>query len=564
MKLILLNREGTNSTTMGLLRTAAAKLGVEAVEVDDRRPGLDLDRHATHLLYRVAPEALRTARAIANAYDCVTFEWLGYDQSRDAARELAHVPMPPTETVRSLDPVTLLQQVERVGGFPVVIKDKIAGGHGAGVAKADNMETLLSIGRIVFETAQKSWFQIQEFLPHSGHARLIVLGDKVIDSIAYHSNDYDFRTNRSAEEMHVEPMKFPEEVERSAIRATHVSGYDFGGVDVILGDDGHKVLEVNYPCYFARAELCTGVPTSEMMIAHLLAKAGDRQRLRAAVHTPPPTLVLVNRPAHKGIVGELQKLARHRGVPVLEVNPAARGAQLPPADTYLLYRISTDGRGREIELFKQYDCTSLAADYAVLASPTYNRNRHYRDAGLPFVPKVMIVRREIGHVLGCVEEAGGFPALVASRDGDKTSFVRVGSSETYLGLVDYVLALGKRASVQPALDIRRFGRMVVLGDEVLSSIEYLSRDPEAYAFRDFDTAIPAEFPEAAGRLAVAAVHSHQLTCAAVNVVINADGEALVEDVVFPFDFRREQNVTGIDVGGRMLDALLARHAEAHR
>ena len=135
------------------------------------------------------------------------------------------------------------------------------------------MDSLVWIGRMIFETTNKTSFRIEEFLPHTEHARLIVLGDQVIDGIVYHGNDYDFRTNRSDEEIHVEPMKFSEEMEQTAIRATHASGFEFGGVDMIVSGGAHQVLEVNYPCYFPRAEECTGVKTSEKLVEYLMAKA---------------------------------------------------------------------------------------------------------------------------------------------------------------------------------------------------------------------------------------------------------------------------------------------------
>ena len=68
-------------------------------------------------------------------------------------------------------------------------------------------------------------------------------------------------------------MKFSEEMEQTAIRATHASGFEFGGVDMIVSGDAHQVLEVNYPCYFPGAEECTGVKTSEKLVEYLMAKA---------------------------------------------------------------------------------------------------------------------------------------------------------------------------------------------------------------------------------------------------------------------------------------------------
>ena len=119
----------------------------------------------------------------------------------DRALALVGVPTPATVAINTLDMTQLRERVAAVGGFPLIIKDKIPGGHGLGVVKAETMDSLVWIGRMIFETTNKTSFRIEEFLPHTEHARLIVLGDQVIDGIVYHGNDYDFapiaRTRRS-------------------------------------------------------------------------------------------------------------------------------------------------------------------------------------------------------------------------------------------------------------------------------------------------------------------------------------------------------------------------------
>lgn len=559
MKLILVDRDGANPTTIRLLRDAADKFGVDVMVVDDREPAPALDPRETVLLYRVSPTGTRVAREIARKNPCAALEWFDYGYPRDIACALAGVPMPVTQEVRSLEPEALAPLVEAVGGFPLVIKDKIAGGHGAGVTKADNPETLRSIGAFILGAGGKTLFRIQEYLPHTHHARLVVLGDEVIDSVAYMANDHDFRTNRSTEEITLEPKRFSPEMEETAIRATHASGYDFAGVDVIAAGDTHKVLEVNHPCYFARSQLCTGVPASEMIVAFLLAKAEANFPPPPAIENPP-SLVLVNHPQHRNLRAAFERHTPRLGLPVTAVDPSGGDAGLPADCAYLLYRISVDGRDREREIFGRYDCTSFAGDYPVLASAGYRRNDHYREAGLPFVAKVSLTRRAIGDLQERLAEAGGVPVLVRARKGERTSFVRADSSETFLSVVDYAFGLGNRVSIQPLLDVRNFLRLVVLDGNVLTAIEYLSRDAAAWAFSDFDAVLRHEATPDVAALAVRAAESHQLQCAAVNIVVTRDGDALVEDVLFPFDFRREHGVTGIDVAGRMLDALLARHA----
>lgn len=175
--------------------------------------------------------------------------------------------IPVTLRVSDISPDNLKEVAERVGGFPLIIKDKIAGGHGIGVIQVDSQDRLNSVSQMVQTTKETKLFQVQQFLTHDRHARLIVLGGEVTDSIAYNKTSDDFRTNRAEKDIDVEPAKFSADVEQAAIRATASHLFDFGGVDVIEGqvenEGKNYVLEVNNPAYFPRSQLCTNVPTSE-------------------------------------------------------------------------------------------------------------------------------------------------------------------------------------------------------------------------------------------------------------------------------------------------------------
>jgi glutathione synthase/RimK-type ligase-like ATP-grasp enzyme len=563
MKLILIVKGGEDATSVDLLRKAADKLDVELLLVDFREPPPDLNPREKYLLYRVTPAlgSLRVERAICEKYPCISLVRFAFSHSPKIAQELAGIPTPRTEDVLDADAVSLLDKVERVGGFPLVVKDKVTGGHGIGVIKVESLESLHSIVRLIFAQGPNKSFQLQQFIPHAHHARLIVLGDQVIDSIAYNGNDYDFRTNRSQDEINVEYRKFPEAVERTAIAATRANLVEYGGVDIIDDDGDLYVLEVNNPCYFARAQLCTGYPTSERMVEYLLAKADYRPRNRWPADRPLPTLVLVNQPADRVVKDSFNKQARYLGMPVIEVDPDDAEPELPADGTYLLCRASVLGRSREIDLYRRYDCTSFAGDYPVLADPDFNRNRHYQGAGLPFIPKVPVTHREINYLKSRLEEAGRLPLLIKSWDSNKTDFARADSLQTYISLADYLLALGKSLTIQPFVDVKHYARMVVLGDEVVSSIEYVSRDPLNYGYQRFDVVFPREFPEEVRWLAVTAAKSHQLECAAVNVLVGRDNTCFVEEVLHPFFFYRDEHVSGVNLTERMLDHLLARCAE---
>ena len=360
MKLIIANRKGTNATSINLLTAACDKFGHELVEIDCDAAVPEFDPLEKYMLYRLPARSLVAARTLFRRYMCVSLENFDYHFTRDRALALVGVPTPATVVIDTLDMTQLRERVAAVGGFPLIIKDKIPGGHGLGVVKAETMDSLVWIGRMIFETTNKTSFRIEEFLPHTEHARLIVLGDQVIDGIVYHGNDYDFRTNRSDEEIHVEPMKFSEEMEQTAIRATHASGFEFGGVDMIVSGGAHQVLEVNYPCYFPRAEECTGVKTSEKLVEYLMAKAQytPPKRKKKTAKKAKPALVLINGPGRNVILSEFQKLAKFKDVAVIDIDPSKPDSVLPADGTFIFYRIATAPwskvRAQEIALYRAH------------------------------------------------------------------------------------------------------------------------------------------------------------------------------------------------------------------
>lgn len=54
--------------------------------------------------------------------------------------------------------------------------------------------------------------------------------------------------------------------------AVKALGLEFGGVDVMITNDGPKVVEVNYPCFFPRCQMLTGVDIAGQMVEYLVNK----------------------------------------------------------------------------------------------------------------------------------------------------------------------------------------------------------------------------------------------------------------------------------------------------
>lgn len=178
--------------------------------------------------------------------------------------------LPIMETVfdRTCDKSLLLKYVQELGGFPIIVK--AAGeSHGRGVNKADNINELLEFTEDF--NARNIRYILRAFVQHQKCARLIVLGDHVIDSIAYAKPHDDFRTN--AGELIATKEAFSPEIESVAVTSVKVLGAEFGGVDILIGDTGEYYLaEVNTPCFFPRAQMLTGVDISGKIIDYMLQR----------------------------------------------------------------------------------------------------------------------------------------------------------------------------------------------------------------------------------------------------------------------------------------------------
>lgn len=182
--------------------------------------------------------------------------------------------LPVMKTILSLpnNKAMLKKYVNYLEGFPIIIKST-GGSHGIGVMKIDSMESLRSI--VDYLRQQKDNFIMRKFIDYTKHARFIVLGNTVIASIEYKRLKNDFRSN-VGNKLNIVAQSFGAPIEKIAVDAVRLLGYEFGGVDILI-DEYHKphIAEVNFPCYFPRAQEATGVDISGQMIDYLINKSKD-------------------------------------------------------------------------------------------------------------------------------------------------------------------------------------------------------------------------------------------------------------------------------------------------
>ena len=170
----------------------------------------------------------------------------GISNSRDKLRAtqiLARhdIGMPATTFVRNR--VDVVPAIERVGGAPVVLK-LLEGTQGIGVILAPSVK----VAEAIIETLQSTRQQvlIQRFITESKgrDIRALVVGDRVVAAMRRVAQGDEFRSNvhRGGS---VEAVTLDPEYERVAVRAAQIMGLKVAGVDMLEGNDGPLVMEVN-------------------------------------------------------------------------------------------------------------------------------------------------------------------------------------------------------------------------------------------------------------------------------------------------------------------------------
>jgi hypothetical protein len=188
-----------------------------------------------------------------------------------AVRQRAGIDGPRSFPVATTDPTLLRSFVERLGGFPVVLK--VPGGEGGlGVMRVDGMIALASLLDYLVR-GQGHVPMLSAYVPDATHHRVIVVGDRAVAAYENPVRDGDFRSTPSSEPQ-AYTASVPASLATMAVAATHAERIEFAGVDLIQHPSGRVyVLEVNYPCYFAQATLGGGVDVAGPMVDYLVARA---------------------------------------------------------------------------------------------------------------------------------------------------------------------------------------------------------------------------------------------------------------------------------------------------
>lgn len=363
MKIAILSRARSSYST-GRLRAAAEARGHDVKVLDTLRFAIEVEHASPNLWFRsrqlsswdaVIP---RIGASITYFGTAVVrqFEQMGVytpnsangiANSRDKLRAFQilsrhDVGLPHTAFVRNREDV--LPAIERVGGAPVIIK-LLEGTQGVGVILADSVK----VAEAIIETLQsaKQNVLIQKFVKESAgtDVRAFVVGGRVVAAMRRTAKSGDFRSNvhrgGSAEAIDLDPA-----FRDTAIRAAQILGLKVAGVDMLEGDDGPQVMEVNSSPGLEGIETSTGLDVAGAIIDYLerqvsFPELDVRQRLSVSagygvteLHLGSGSDLVGQAIESSGLrAKDIVVLTLHRGTTVI---PNPRGTRVLEADDRLL------------------------------------------------------------------------------------------------------------------------------------------------------------------------------------------------------------------------------------
>ena len=202
------------------------------------------------IIPRIGVSASRHGSAVVKEFEMngvfTTASSMGILQSQNKVRTLQimsrkQIPIP--HTVFSVDPENIGEQIELLGGAPIIIKLQ-EGTHGAGVILAESKKSAKSIIDTMYSTSTS--ILLQEFIQESNSEdiRALVVAGKVVSSMKRKGLEDDFRSN-----IHQGGSGFKETLtsdeEQMAIKAASYLGLPIAGVDMIRSKRGSLLIEVN-------------------------------------------------------------------------------------------------------------------------------------------------------------------------------------------------------------------------------------------------------------------------------------------------------------------------------
>ncbi len=262
----------------------------------------------------------------------------GITNSRDKLRSLQilsrhDIGIPHTTFVR--DRKDVLPSIERIGGAPVIIKI-LEGTQGVGVILAETTK----VAEAIIETLQSARQNVlvQQFVSESKgkDIRAFVIGDTVVAAMRRVAQGDEFRSNvhRGGK---AEPIELDPVYKETAVRAAQIMGLRVAGVDMLEGNDGPQIMEVNSSPGLEGIEGATGLDIAGAIVEYManqinFPEIDIRQRLTvskgfgvAELMIPEGSKLVGKTIAESGLrERDVVVLNLHRGTSIISIPKSSR------------------------------------------------------------------------------------------------------------------------------------------------------------------------------------------------------------------------------------------------
>ena len=226
------------------------------------------------IIPRIGAKVTRHGASIVKQFELngvfSTARALGIIRARNKVRTLQimsrkKIPIP--ETLFSINPDNIEDQIKILGGTPVIIKLQ-EGTHGLGVILAESKKSAKSIIDTFYKMDTSILIQKYIVEANGSDIRIFVVGNRVVASMKRTSTVEEFRSNvhQGADTEVVEITSKEREI---ALSAAKYLGLGVAGVDLIRSKKGPLLLEVNASPGLHGIETTTGVNVAREIITYV-------------------------------------------------------------------------------------------------------------------------------------------------------------------------------------------------------------------------------------------------------------------------------------------------------
>ncbi|WP_343486973.1 RimK family alpha-L-glutamate ligase [Allomuricauda sp. d1] len=243
----------------------------------------DVTNEFDAVIPRIGAKVTRHGAAIVKQFEMnnvfSTARSLGITRARNKVRTLQimarkNIPIP--ETVFSINPDNIEEQIKILGGPPVIIKLQ-EGTHGLGVILAESKKSAKSIIDTFYKMDTSILLQKYIEEAQGEDIRIIVVGNKVVASMKRVSEIGEFRSNvhRGAQTEAVKPTAKEQYI---ALNATKYLGLGVAGVDLMRSKKGPVLIEVNASPGLRGIEAATGINVAKHIIQFVERNGFQRRK----------------------------------------------------------------------------------------------------------------------------------------------------------------------------------------------------------------------------------------------------------------------------------------------